>query len=99
MPDDRLQFVDHGWLFTMPSGAPMAPWNVSCAVNTLMADMQIEATCHCLRHWYGTKVYRASKDLRVTQALMGHASPNTTVGYVAFSAQDAREAVALIAVP
>jgi hypothetical protein len=30
---------------------------------------------------------------------MGHASPNTTVGYVAFSAQDAHEAVALIGLP
>jgi site-specific recombinase XerD len=89
----------HGWLFCKPSGGPLQPWAVSHALNVLAHDMGIESTCHSLRHWYGTKVYGASKDLRVTQALMGHASPNTTVGYVAFSAHDAHEAVSAIGMP
>lgn len=44
----------------------------------------VGVTMHRLRHWYGTYVYHASgKDIRVTQELMGHASPATTQIYVA----------------
>lgn len=39
---------------------------------------------HRLRHWHGTYVHQAAGgDLRVTQELLGHASPNTTQVYVA----------------
>lgn len=96
---EMIRPVTHGlcgYLFTTQTGRPLKPYDVSHAVNELLEALSIEASCHSLRHWYGTKVYRASKDLRVTQALMGHASPNTTVGYVAFSSQDAHEAVAAI---
>jgi integrase/recombinase XerC len=37
---------------------------------------------HRLRHWYGTNAYRATKDLRAVQELMGHSSPSTTQVYV-----------------
>lgn len=84
------------YLFGNTPGEPMKAWAVSHAVNHLLHDLGYESSLHSLRHWYGTKVYQASKDLRVTQALMGHASPNTTVGYVAWSSQDAHEAVGRI---
>ncbi|MCT2278105.1 tyrosine-type recombinase/integrase [Micromonospora chalcea] len=39
---------------------------------------------HRLRHWHGTYVHQAAGgDIRVTQELLGHASPNTTSVYVA----------------
>lgn len=51
---------------------------------------------HPLRHWFGTMVQRLHKDLRVTQELMGHASPATTAGYALVSADDSRAAVSLL---
>lgn len=51
---------------------------------------------HRLRHWFGTNVQRKGKDLRVTQELMGHASPATTAGYALVSADDTRSAVNLL---
>lgn len=39
---------------------------------------------HRLRHWHGTYVHQAAGgDIRVTQELLGHSSPNTTSVYVA----------------
>ncbi len=90
----------HGWLFVDErTGRNVEPWAVSHWVNALLHDMGSASTLHSLRHWYGTKVYGVSKDLRVTQALLGHSSPNTTVGYVAFSAVDARHAVEELSLP
>lgn len=36
---------------------------------------------HRLRHWYGTNLYRTTKDIRRTQELMRHSSPTTTAIY------------------
>lgn len=37
---------------------------------------------HRLRHTYGTELASAGMDLLVLRELMGHASPQTTAGYV-----------------
>lgn len=37
---------------------------------------------HALRHAAGTAAYQATKDLRATQAFLGHSNPNTTAIYV-----------------
>jgi integrase/recombinase XerC len=42
---------------------------------------------HRLRHTYGTELAAAGIDLLVLRELMGHASPETTAGYVHLSAQ------------
>lgn len=90
----------HGWLFAdETTGRAVPAHRISHQVNTLLHEAGIASTTHSLRHYFGTKVYAASRDLRVTQALMGHASPNTTVGYVAWSSVDARAAVESIRVP
>ena len=36
-------------------------------------------------HFFGTHIYRATQDIRLTQDLLGHASPTTTAGYAAWS--------------
>jgi site-specific recombinase XerD len=48
---------------------------------------------HDLRHTFGTEVYSKTKDLRVTQELLGHASSQTTEGYTGISADTKRAAV------
>lgn len=50
-------------------------------------------TAHRLRHWAGTWWQAATGDVRVTQELLGHASPATTAVYTAVSDQARRAAV------
>ena len=59
------------------------PASVSRKGNRYLHDLGIKPTMHTLRHFFGTMVYRSSKDLRLTQELMGHSSPQTTAGYAA----------------
>ena len=42
-----------------------------------------KSTAHTLRLFFGSRAYSQSQDLRATQELMGHASPQTTAGYAA----------------
>lgn len=60
-------------------------WTICAHANKYLRGAQISHSLHTLRHWYGTAIYQASQDLRLTQELMGHASPVTTAGYAAWS--------------
>jgi site-specific recombinase XerC len=51
-----------------------------------------------MRHWFGTSVYRASHDIRLTQELMGHASVATTQLYTAWESEKAAAVVGLLKV-
>lgn len=67
---------------------------VSAYIARFLHEQGIPTTAHSNRHWFGTNVYRTTKDLLLTQALMGHASPETTAGYVAITpGQSAVDAV------
>jgi integrase/recombinase XerC len=52
---------------------------------------------HRLRAWFGTSAYRATKDLRAVQELLGHASPATTQLYVDVDAE--QKAAAVLGLP
>jgi integrase/recombinase XerC len=67
---------------------------VGNAIGHYLHDLGINATGHQLRHWFGSEVYANTHDIRVTQELLGHSSPTTTAGYVAYSHVDAAAAVA-----
>lgn len=84
-----------GWVFVHDGAAdrPYRPYEVSHAVAQFFDDVGIDATAHQLRHWFGTNVYARCQDLRVTQELLGHASPTTTMVYVGYSGVTARGAV------
>ena len=56
------------------SSAPTATWPGTPRVRP-----------HRLRHTYGTELAAAGIDLLVLRDLMGHASPETTAGYVHLS--------------
>jgi len=87
-----------GRLFTRPRGGGFTPPTMSLAIRDYFAEVGIGATPHQLRHWFGTSIYEATHDLRVTQELLGHQSPTTTQIYCAFSPVDARAAVLAVGV-
>ena len=82
-----------GYLFAYANGKQWAAWKVSHVVNEHLHSLGIDATCHKLRHHFGTHVYANSLDLRLTQELLGHSSPTTTAGYVQFNRSKADEIV------
>jgi len=71
LPEPSGEFVFGG----MSAGA------VSHAIGGLMHKLEIAGGAHRLRHYFATAVYRKGLDLRLTQELMGHASPATTAVY------------------
>ena len=71
-----------------------SPGLVSQAMNKWLHEtMGLSDSLHSLRHWYGTQLYRSSRDLRMVQDLMGHSSPQTTAGYADYSRRSASTAV------
>ncbi len=54
---------------------------VSQACNAHLRAVGIPDTLHSLRHRVGTVTYQNTRDLRLVQDLLGHASPRTTAIY------------------
>jgi integrase/recombinase XerC len=85
-----------GFVFANLDGRPgqVPEHRISQVSNRFLHDNGIRETLHQLRHRFGTVLYRRSKDLRLVQEMMGHASPVTTSGYAAFAPEAAAVAVA-----
>jgi site-specific recombinase XerD len=58
-----------------------------------LAGLPTHYSIHCLRHVYGTTVYRATKDLRLTQHLLGHSNPQVTTQYSHLVDEDIRSGI------
>jgi integrase len=82
-----------GCVLTRPRGGGYPPAELSRAANAHLHRCGIDATMHQARHWFGTKAYQVSRDLRLVQALLGHSSPTTTAVYAAFDAAGAQPTV------
>lgn len=83
-----------GPLFRKADGDRYAAWGISAVIRAHLHDCGIAASAHQLRHAYATAVYRKSGgDLRMTQELLGHASPSTTAIYTAWSQELAAKVV------
>lgn len=83
-----------GPMFLGQDGRVLDARSVSRAANKHLARHGVQATMHQLRHRYGTVAYQLSRDLRMVQEQMGHASPETTAGYTRASAEAAARMVA-----
>ncbi len=99
-PDLDLALVEYGiprsgYLFPHfeNPGEPIQPWKVSHDGGAFLRSVGVDATMHQLRHFFASSVYAASQDLRLTQELMGHASPTTTAVYAAWDQGRAAEVV------
>lgn len=85
-----------GPVFLGADGQRINARSVSSACNRFLRRHGIDATLHQLRHRYGTVAYQLSRDLRMVQEQLGHASPQTTAGYTRPSADAAARMVALM---
>jgi integrase/recombinase XerC len=83
-----------GWIFPSPTtGRALSAQYVGKLVTDELSTIDVHTSTHQLRHFFGTEVYRLSKDLRLTQELMGHANPANTAIYTAWSRDDAQAVV------
>jgi integrase len=75
-----LRHREAGYYFPNKTGGHLsAPY-----VSTLLSrNLDGDWTGHTLRHRFATVAYRAEKDLRAVQDLLGHANPQTTARYCA----------------
>lgn len=88
-----VEMPREGWWFPSPSGGCVHRQAVVQAVGRALRRAGVEATCHQLRHWYGTSLLDAGADLRTTQVLMRHASVATTQRYTQVREKKRVEAV------
>jgi site-specific recombinase XerD len=85
-----------GWAF--PSHRNLGERLSSHTVGQRMKDALGGGwTAHSCRHAFATRVYAATRDLRAVQALLGHASPATTSGYVGIDDRAMRAAIHAVA--
>ena len=102
-PETVRALKDHGMpgsgpLFAGPDGKAVPPWWISQHVNGYLHSIGSDATCHKLRHWFATRIYGNTLDLRLTQELLGHSSPTTTAIYAAYHQAGAAAAVSSLSV-
>jgi site-specific recombinase XerD len=72
MPSDGALFRRERMLNRYP------PAQLVKELNKYLRSQGITSTAHSLRHWFGTKLYQDTHDLRLTQEMLGHESPQTT---------------------
>lgn len=80
---------EEGYVFPGRRNVHVSANTVSQRANRYLRGCGLDDRLHSCRHWFGTSTYRASKDIRLTQELMGHASPTTTAGYAAWAPEEA----------
>lgn len=85
-----------GPLVTRPDGSASTAEFVSKGGTYHLARAGLGGTLYALRHYFGTVVQERYRDLRVTQELMGHASPITTGVYTLVTSARMREAVLML---
>jgi site-specific recombinase XerD len=90
-----------GYVFGRHDGAsgPNAPWLISHLAGQCLREAGSAATLHQLRHRFATQLYRQTGDIRLVQAMLGHASVATTAVYADWDRARAAEAVAALPFP
>lgn len=67
------------------NGEHLTPYRIGTMLSKFLRGLGIDATSHQNRHRFGADSYESCHDLRTVQKLMGHASSQTTEGYVPFN--------------
>jgi integrase len=92
LPSDLARVIRSadGYLFPGRIDGHLSPRYVGKLVARALDD---GTTMHQLRHLCATEVHRETKDLRLVQAMLGHASLATTQRYVAVDDAAMRAAI------
>lgn len=85
--------LPEGPLVTGPRGRPATAVYVSRSGAYYLRRAGLATTLYTFRHFFATEIQENYGDLRVTQELMGHASPNTTAIYTQVTSERKREAI------
>jgi len=90
-----------GFVFRRYDGKPdpNAPWLVSQLANQCLHDAGTAATLHQLRHRFASQLYHQTRDIRLVQEMLGHASPTATAVYAAYDRAGAAEAIDSLPTP
>lgn len=88
-----------GFLFVNRWGRPLPANTITQRTNRFLHSVGVPETMHQTRHRYGTAVYRMSKDLLLTQNLLGHADPSTTANYAKWDQSQAAAVVNRLDLP
>lgn len=78
-----------GYLFPGQTNGHISAQSVGTLISALMPTGY---TMHTLRHFFATRAYRGSRNIRAVQMLLGHASVATTERYTAVDDDELRAA-------
>lgn len=70
---------------------PLSTWSIQKVVRRLCQEagrLDAHITPHAFRHWFATRLQRATGNLAVTQDALGHRSPETTRTYARIDEED-----------
>ncbi|WP_162627116.1 tyrosine-type recombinase/integrase [Kocuria sp. BT304] len=79
-----------GYFFPSPRAPHRSPDYIGRRIARLLGSGY---TAHQLRHWFATRTYDATRDIRAVQELLGHANVVTTQTYVGLTDQVLAHAV------
>ncbi|EHB53780.1 integrase family protein [Mycolicibacterium rhodesiae JS60] len=80
----------HGYLFPSTHGGHLAPPYVGRMISRVLPE---GLAMHTLRHRFATRAYRGSRNIRVVQQLLGHASVANTERYTKVEDDELRAAM------
>lgn len=106
LASDLLEFLEHkpAWgepldadqpLFVGQHGASLTRFGLTKIWKATLRSSGLPESwgIHATRHSYAVEIYRLTRDLRLTQRLLGHSSVVTTMVYAALLDEDVRAGV------
>ena len=90
---DALPLLDRGaspFLFLTRRGTPLSRKAVWKRFHQLVAESEVEATVHTLRHSFATHLLVGGADLRMVQEMLGHRDISTTQIYTHLNRDELR---------
>ena len=79
---NELRYRARGWVVTQTNGGNWSPESLSAQSTAFLHSIGVPTTLHSMRHFFATMAVRLTKDTLLVRDLLGHASVQTTEGYM-----------------